>query len=200
MNESISPMSILNLNHIRLELFLPIYNRWYDFYDHTEYVNKGDNVKVKISNRKIGVFIKGGSIFPMKMRVRRSAKLMQYEPITLIVALTDQQMATGLVYFDDEESFDYAENKKYFLKKFMFQSDELFIANMHQEFKISNVIERIVILGLNEKVKRIYFKTFSSDRLKDLEFSQDSSKVEIKRLKLFMDYLWKIKLEYDLDN
>jgi len=41
----------------------------------------------------------------MKMRLRRSSVLMKKEPITLIIALNNDNAADGIIYFDDEESF-----------------------------------------------------------------------------------------------
>jgi alpha 1,3-glucosidase len=38
------------------------------------------------------------------MRLRRSSKLMHYDPLTLIVAPSDNGMAEGSVYLDDEHS------------------------------------------------------------------------------------------------
>ncbi len=179
--------------------YLPEDDRWFDMFNYKEYTKKGE-VEVEITSQNIGVFIKGGSIIPMRFRFRRSTKLMRFEPLTLIVALNNEDSASGMVYFDDEESFDYEDSNKYYLKKLMFQRDELFIANMHDEFKINNRIERIFILGLKKKVINVYYESFLDGKKFDLEFEvKDSNLVEIKRLQISMDNLWKIKLEFSED-
>jgi hypothetical protein len=102
-----------------------------------------------------------------------------------------------MIYFDDEESFDYEDTSKYYLKKLMFQKDELFIANLHDEFKITNRIERILLLGLKKKVKNVYYESFLDGKKSDLEFEvKESNLLEIKRLQISLDNLWKIKLEF----
>jgi alpha 1,3-glucosidase len=176
--------------------YLPEDDRWFDFTTYQEYTDKGE-VNIKITNDNIGVFIKGGSILPMRFRMRRSTKLMRFEPLTLIVALNSEESASGMIYFDDEESFDYEDTSKYYLKKLMFQKDELFIANLHDEFKITNRIERILLLGLKKKVKNVYYESFLDGKKSDLEFEvKESNLLEIKRLQISMDNLWKIKLEF----
>jgi alpha 1,3-glucosidase len=133
------------------------------------------------------------------MRIRRSSKLMRFEPITLVVALNNEDSASGIVYFDDEESYDYEESEKFYLKKLMFQKNELFIASLHEGFKISNKIERIIISGLDKKVKNIYYENFyGGEKSKSkLEYVvKDNNIIEIKRLQISFDNIWKVKLEY----
>lgn len=182
-----------------LSVYLPEDDRWYSFYDYKEYLTRGET-QVKVNNRRIGAFIRGGSIIPMKWRIRRSTKLMRLEPLTLIVALGHDSSAGGMVYIDDEESFDYEETKKHSLKKFMFQKNELFIANLHDEFKIPNKIERILILGIKSKVKNVYYETFLEGGRSNLEYEVtddgENTVLFIKRLDIPLDSLWKIKLDY----
>jgi len=179
-----------------LSTYLPEDDRWFSLYNYSEYKEKGE-VSVKINNEGIAAFIKGGTIIPMKWRIRRSSKLMRYEPITLIVALNNEDTATGMVYFDDEESFDYDESNKFYIKKIMFQKNELFIANLHEEFKISNKIERILILGLNKKVSNVYYENFLDKKQNNLDYVGSTEILEIRRLQISFDNLWKIKLIYE---
>lgn len=133
----------------------------------------------------------------MKWRIRRSSKLMRYEPITLIVALNNEDTASGMVYFDDEESFDYEETNKFYLKKLLFQKDEMFIASIHDEFIISNKIERIVILGLNKQIKTIFYENFYDGVQHVLEYDEfENNILVLKKLGISFDNLWKIKFEY----
>ena len=53
------------------------------------------------------MFIRGGSIIPLKERVRRASSLMEKDPITLVIALDEQGYAEGELYIDDGHSNDY---------------------------------------------------------------------------------------------
>ena len=55
--------------------------RWFDTEDHTEYAG-GKTHSVAAPIDKVPVFQRGGSIIPKQMRVRRSSKLMLYDPYT----------------------------------------------------------------------------------------------------------------------
>lgn len=146
---------------------------------------------------KIGLFIKGGGIIPIKQRLRRSSKLLRFEPITLLVALNNENSAQGLVYFDDEESNDYVDSNKIYMKKIHFQKTEMFIAHINDDFKISNKIERIIILGLKKKINKVLYSTFSESKEDEIEFMQEGETTYLNRVQISMDYLWKIKLVYE---
>lgn len=129
--------------------------------------------------------------------MRRSSKLLRFEPITLLVALNNEDCAQGLVYFDDEESNDYEESNKIYMKKIHFQKTELFLAHIHDDFKISNKIERIVILGIKRRIHKILYSTFSENKEDEIEFKPEGETIFLNRIQISMDYLWKIKLVYE---
>ncbi len=151
----------------------------------------------RIDSEKIGLFIKGGGIIPIKLRLRRSSKLLRFEPITLLVALNNEDSAQGLVYFDDEESNDYEESNKIYMKKIHFQKTDLFIAHIHDDFKISNKIERIIILGVKKKINKVIYSTFSETKEDIIEFKQEGETTYLNRVDISLDYLWKVKLFYE---
>lgn len=61
------------------------------------------------------VFYKGGSIIPRKDRPRRSSVVMHNDPFTFYVALDQHQTASGTLYVDDYESFNYRDNKSLYI-------------------------------------------------------------------------------------
>lgn len=65
------------------------------------------HVEVNVELTDIPIFLKGGSIISRKDRPRRSSKLMSRDPYTLVIALDDKNMASGTLYIDDGESFNY---------------------------------------------------------------------------------------------
>jgi alpha 1,3-glucosidase len=85
---------VTDSGHDRLQLYLPTSASWFDFYSLARVVPGRDNVvdlgggKVSVPAplEKMPVFIKGGSVVPKKMRLRRSSKLMFFDPFTLVVA------------------------------------------------------------------------------------------------------------------
>ncbi len=57
------------------------------------------------------MFQRGGTIVPTKERIRRSSILMRRDPYTLFVALDENGQASGKLYTDDNESFEYREGE-----------------------------------------------------------------------------------------
>ncbi|CAI5760074.1 unnamed protein product [Candida verbasci] len=91
------------------------------YYDFTNGVLSGVYKDREYGLGDIPMLLKGGSIIPMKLRYRRSSKLMKYDPYTIVIALDKDGKAYGELYVDDGESFnnDHAfikfkfENKKF---------------------------------------------------------------------------------------
>ncbi|KAJ8910035.1 hypothetical protein NQ315_013243 [Exocentrus adspersus] len=96
---------------------------WYDVEDYKLYQGTG-NYNLPVSLDKNVAFYRGGSIIPRKDRPRRSASLMRNDPFTLYVALDSKKTATGNLYLDDNESFEYR-NKKYLYLHFAFKDNTL---------------------------------------------------------------------------
>lgn len=176
---------------------MPEEERWFSFYDYKEIKEKGLIKEYKVKDDTIGIFIKGGGIIPVKQRLRRSSKLLRFDPISLLVALNNEDCAQGLVYFDDEESNDYEESNKIYMKKIHFQKNELFIAHIHDNFKISNKIEKITIMGITKKIKKVVFTTFLDPKEEIIEFLQEDGITNLNRLHISLDYLWKIIFTYE---
>lgn len=110
--------------------------------------------------------------------------------------MNSEDTAQGIIYFDDEESNDYEEKNKFFMKKIHFQKNELFIAHITDDFKISNKIEKIIITGLKRKIIDLKFMNFAEAHEEDLEFVQNGDITCIKRANISMENLWKIKFNY----
>lgn len=87
---------------------------WYDVDDWSK-VNRVGWEKVPVNSYKVPVFQRGGTIVPKKERIRRSAVLMQNDPLTLNVAVDKSNNAQGTVYVDDEKSFEYRNGKYLYL-------------------------------------------------------------------------------------
>lgn len=73
---------------------------------------------------KIPVFIRPGSIVPRKLRLRRSSKLMHFDPFTLVVAPL-QGAARGTLYLDDEHTLAHETSGAYAYRSFVFEDNVL---------------------------------------------------------------------------
>lgn len=62
---------------------------------------------------KMHLYIKGGSIIPRKDIGRRSSHSMKFDPFTIVVAADISGQASGELYVDDGESYEYSEQQAY---------------------------------------------------------------------------------------
>ncbi|CAN0083952.1 unnamed protein product, partial [Scytosiphon promiscuus] len=102
---------------------------------------------------KMPVFQRGGSIIPRKQRLRRSSLMMAGDPYTLVVALDDEGKASGTLYLDDEESYDYRDKEGGVgraTRRFSFEAGVLAgrAAEGSGVYRPANTIERVVIAGV----------------------------------------------------
>merc|ERR1711865_757193 len=98
---------------------------------------------------------------PKKMRLRRSASLMIHDPYTLVVALDNSQQASGMLYMDDEKSFDYQKKGQFRLQQFTWSNNVLSAAAAatsapaSKEYQPSNTLERVIAVGLKSPPKSV---------------------------------------------
>eukprot|EP00485_Elphidium_margaritaceum_P008458 CAMPEP_0202694798 /NCGR_PEP_ID=MMETSP1385-20130828/8557_1 /ASSEMBLY_ACC=CAM_ASM_000861 /TAXON_ID=933848 /ORGANISM="Elphidium margaritaceum" /LENGTH=905 /DNA_ID=CAMNT_0049350701 /DNA_START=158 /DNA_END=2875 /DNA_ORIENTATION=+ len=105
---------------------------------------------------RIPVLRYGGHITCEKHRIRRSASLMRYDPITIVVALDADFTAEGYHYMDDEESVEPA----FILSKLRYANGKLMNVIVSKKTSesspVANIaIERIMILGKDIDKKQI---------------------------------------------
>jgi hypothetical protein len=109
-----------------------LYNTWYDLETLQQVPSTSSATAltaVPAPLHKIPVFIRPGSIIPRKLRLRRSSKLMRYDPYTLVVApLTvgpGRGTAQGKLYLDDEHSLAHEVTGAYAYRAFTFADNVL---------------------------------------------------------------------------
>ncbi|KIY65272.1 glycoside hydrolase family 31 protein, partial [Cylindrobasidium torrendii FP15055 ss-10] len=91
-------------------VYLPEDQVYYDYFSYAPFYGsaEGKTVDYPVELDTFPVFMRGGSVIPTRERPRRSAPLMAYDPFTLTVALAkDQFSATGELYLDNGEDYDY---------------------------------------------------------------------------------------------
>jgi len=102
---------------------------WYDFYTNKQLTVKDSGVYPYPleSGNFIFVFAKGGTILPLKEKVRMSAILARNEPYVLNVYLETNddkkksQYANGYLYLDDGETFNFEKKKEFQLVRFQYE-------------------------------------------------------------------------------
>jgi alpha 1,3-glucosidase len=146
----------------------------------------------------IPVLIRGGSIVPRKMRLRRSSKLMFYDPYTLVVAPDAYGEAFGNLYLDDEITLAHETRKIYALRRFTFRSNVLTCEGTGV-YEATNTVERIVIAGIAKVPKRVILRESSQmdSVVIDLVFFYDEANrvVTVKKPDVRVDQSWTIMLE-----
>jgi alpha 1,3-glucosidase len=109
------------------------------------------------------------------MRLRRSSEMMKNDPLTLFIALDGTMEASGMLFVDDEKTFNY-ENGDYDYRSFVFSKNTLKNVKVHEgkdTFQCSSWIERLVFMGLEEEIKAISL-TDEEGVSRDLDFTYDA--------------------------
>ena len=114
---------VLHKGATSVEVYFPGNTVWYDYWTHEKMEVTGVKT-VPTPYEKVPVFQRGGTIIPIRERVRRSAALMHEDPITLIVAPDKAGKASGTLYLDDGKSFDYQSGGKIYMR-FTFDDGKL---------------------------------------------------------------------------
>ncbi|KAJ2740555.1 glucosidase II [Coemansia sp. BCRC 34490] len=70
------------------------------------------------------IYVRGGSVVPIRERQRKSSAFMKHDPFTLYVYVGRDGTAAGRLYVDDGESYGY-ENGSFIEREFSFTSDSL---------------------------------------------------------------------------
>ncbi|KAH0790279.1 glycosyl hydrolase [Histomonas meleagridis] len=133
--------------------------RWY-FYK-TLLEVKSNEIEIEPDNGRTPVFIRGGSIIPIKGIIRKSTELMFWDPFTLIIALDENERAEGRVYVDDGNTFDFMKGD-YLDKKFTFADGKLksqFNDDVSPKSafvsKYDVVINKIIITGMKKTPTKV---------------------------------------------
>jgi alpha 1,3-glucosidase len=142
----------LNPGNKSLTVHLPL-GRWYAFGSLREVAR---TVTLEYEGGRTPVFQRGGTIVPMRERIRRSSFIMQFDPYNLVIALDKDQKAEGGLYIDDGSTFSF-EQGGYIYRRFIFNNDtltsEAIGKSAIQSYEV--LIERVRIAGLARKPQKV---------------------------------------------
>ncbi|XP_069692372.1 neutral alpha-glucosidase AB [Periplaneta americana] len=168
---------------------------WYDI-DNYKKIQGGGAVKIPVTISKIPVFQRGGTIIPKKERIRRSSALTHNDPYTLIVALDKNGSASGTLYMDDGQSFDYRK-QKYLYISLEFSANKLsakFIDNARYPTK--SWLERVVILGLPPGVTKAQVESKSQGKVTvETTYNSETQSLVVRKPAVSMAEEWTIVLQ-----
>jgi alpha 1,3-glucosidase len=142
---------------------LPAGVRWFCYRTLAEVATK-ENLTIPSDFGRTAVFLRGGSIVPVKRTIRKSSTLMFWDPFTLIIAVDGQENAEGELYVDDGESFEYVTGS-YIHRTFRFTRNGLTSTNLVPRSrtpfveKYDVVISQIWITGLSRVPTKITDKS-----------------------------------------
>jgi alpha 1,3-glucosidase len=127
--------------------------RWYRWERLSEV--KGE-VSVEFNGGRTAVFLRGGTIVPIKRRIRKASTLMFFDPFILVVGLGPDLEAQGELYVDDGTTFAFAKGA-FVHRQFTFDgkvlSSKAVTSGSLQNYDV--VIEQVLIAGLSGPPKKI---------------------------------------------
>ncbi len=147
--ESILVRPVLTEGSSSVNVYLPGEGEvWYDFAEpEMDAVNGMQRMQVEVDLQRIPVYIRGGSIIPMKLQKRSSTEMMKNDPISLRIFLKNSQ-ATGLLYLDDEDSMKYLDSGDYALVRINYKEGVVTCEKISGNRDIHEIrIDRIEIYG-----------------------------------------------------
>jgi alpha 1,3-glucosidase len=160
----------------------PAGSRWFAYRTLTEFTVPEQIIDY--NGGRTAVFIRGGSIFPIRSRIGKSSGLMHLNPFTLIVAVDQSGNAEGEFYIDDGETSDFAaggfiHKKIRFIGKKLISNDVPGSSGSVFREHYDVAIEQIRIAGMAQRPNRII------DGIgRELTFEVEDEVVVIRQLEL----------------
>ena len=181
---------VIHHNHTTKSVYLPINDRWYDYYTGQEQTKLG-HITVDAPLDYIPLFIRGGIILPHQQSAMNTVQSRK-KPMYLIIALDNNQQAQGNLYWDDGESIDTYQNSLYNYFIFNYNQQNLTIEPIIFKYKqMTEYIkfEQIKIFGINNKPNNISLngEEFIYDNNDTLIYNDTFNTLEINQLSLDLD-------------
>jgi alpha-glucosidase (family GH31 glycosyl hydrolase) len=124
--DSILVRGVYEPDQTEVEIYLPnMDEQWFDFNDgEVKPINGGQRITRSVTLRSIPVFVKAGSIIPLKLTKRLSTDEMEDDPFSLKIYLKNDE-AVGWLYVDDGDSMKYATDEDFTLIQLTYSKKEL---------------------------------------------------------------------------
>ncbi|XP_063281157.1 LOW QUALITY PROTEIN: maltase-glucoamylase-like, partial [Prinia subflava] len=122
---------------------------WYEFESGSRLWLRRQWTHLYLPGDRLGLHLRGGCIFPVQEPATTTAASRR-NPLGLIVALDENQEATGELFWDDGESADTVATKSYIFYNFRFSNNVLELSVAHNNFSDPHGLEfgELRVLGL----------------------------------------------------
>lgn len=186
-----------------VDVYLPglTKNYWYDYVSHHRY-HGGRIITVETPLSYIPLFQRGGSIVTTKDRVRRSTTQMKDDPFTLRIALDENSAATGTLYLDDGETFQY-KNNKYELLTFNYEATtpkthalSVSKSTTSGALNIKNTINRVTVAGLKDAPTHVNLSVDGQVTPVEFEFNKEAHLLTLRNPGQLANSDWSIEFMF----
>lgn len=171
--------------------------RWFSYYDGSEVGVRRELVSTLVAMDTILLHFRGGVIVPTQ-EPALNTELSRLNPFGLVVALDDQDEASGHLYYDDGDSLDSIESGRYYLARYAYADGELVSTIEHNgwpgmsELRLNNVR----LMGVKGDVRRVIIsQRGEAPRLFHSFTRMRSGEVRLVNLDLSLTEPFSIKLE-----
>ncbi|CAF4944893.1 unnamed protein product [Pieris macdunnoughi] len=168
---------------------------WYDVDSFQRHEANGYFTQ-EVTISKIPVYQRGGSIIPRKERVRRSSALMEDDPYTLVVTLDINNTATGTLYIDDGETYDFKSNKFIYAKITYEQTAMKYIITNSGNYPTRSWLERIVIAGIKSPPKSAKLIQDGKSTALQMTIHRGNDVLVVRKPAALMAKAWEIQFSY----
>ncbi|XP_071506103.1 maltase-glucoamylase-like [Diadema antillarum] len=166
--------------------------RWYDYYNGKEaspdMLAVGGGVTLAAPSDHINLHWRGGYIIPTQ-QPDNSTMFSRRNPFGLIVALDDEMMATGNLFWDDGESIDSIANGEYFMFEYTFVNNILSASVTHSYENLMDNLEMddVIIYGLHERPEEVFLSDFGDVTSVPFNFDNDTMETVFTMAQMEMD-------------
>ncbi|ORC92599.1 glucosidase [Trypanosoma theileri] len=178
---------------------LPEGSVWYSYATGEITSSGAHNMTVDMDT--IPLFLRGGYIIPVKLRLRRNTFTSKDDPFTLYVALNERGNSEGELFMDDGESFDY-ESGAYIHRRFSYTENQLKCTAYDNQRKttfsgVHNGLERVIIFGFQGRPKRVIVQTTegSIDAGHEIDYELQGGALVLRKPDVPIGSDWTITLE-----
>ncbi|XP_054716121.1 lysosomal alpha-glucosidase-like [Uloborus diversus] len=155
---SLMILPILYENAVKVDAYFPK-GVWYDFYSGKSMKSKGEKFTLEANITHINVAVRGGAILPLQLPGKTTVES-RTNAFDLLIALDENNAATGELYWDDGDSLDTYENENYNLISFSAKDNVTTTKVLKNKY--------ISIMDLNE------VKIFGIDTIKSATINNES--------------------------
>nr|CAH7753047.1 unnamed protein product [Callosobruchus chinensis] len=134
---------------------------WYDFYARSSIISAGNVYNLSAPLDRIPLMIRGGQILPMQTPMSTTT-LSRLTKMQLLVAADRNGQSSGQLYWDDGDSLNSYEEKRYSLISFEMQGNTLRSNDNFIGTEVPPNLGTIVVLGIDIPVKQVTVNGFTT--------------------------------------